>query len=903
MKAILSMTRVVALAKVLALVGSAALAQAAEPPETKQIFNIQPQSTEKALTEFGLTTGLQILFSTRIAAAQRSPAVVGKLSAQEALERLLLGTNLKAEFVNEKTVTIRDGGKEAKISREEGEREDGIWTAQATTVTTKSGTGETQSNERESDESKDEALQLEQIVVTGTHIRGADHAIASVIVLDKRDIDASGVSTVSALVEKLPQNFASLNPGAVGSLVGPGSVDGGRQGSSLNLRGIGDGTTLALLNGRRMALGFASTAGDISAIPLPAIKRVEILADGASAVYGSDAVGGVVNFVLQDDFDGAETQLGTSWASGGVNEYRANQILGTKWDSGGALISATYFHRDMLVASERDFIPSISGVGSLYPQDETSSILMSGHHAATDRVGVFADALYTNRRSSNESGLLAVNQSYTVDNPQLNLAVGTTWNAPAGWEIELSGGYASNDTDILSSSTDGAFVIEDHFEINTARLKGDGALRQLPGGPLRAAVGIEWREESLALKLRDQATADTFQSLDHSQGVRSVFAEIYLPIVGMPSELTGVRRLDVSLAGRLDDYSAFGSSFDPRIGVAWQPAMGLTFRGIFGTSYVAPRISDYSTGNNSAFAYYGPDPGASGGVSRILSVAGTAPGLFPQESTNWTFGLELSPESFRDLKVALNYYDIRYEHRIANPGLDTDILANEAGFGGLSTRSPSVEQVLQAIAAGELGQGFIAFTPDFDIDSNFNPATVNVIVDRRRRNLSQTDTSGLDLSIEYGTAVRDGYLSFAIDGTYILELKQLITSSSDPVDSVDTIYDPTRWRARASIAWQYVGWTTNVSVNYKDAYVDNRILSSPRSIASYTTTDLRVAYDFEKSGRVGSLEGLQAALSIQNLLDEDPPPVEALFPGDLGFDFTNANPMGRFVGLDVRKRW
>src|SRR5688572_29438216 len=88
---------------VLALMVYAGLAQAVEPPETKRVFNIRPLSTEKALTEFGLATGLQVLFATKMTAEQKSPAVVGELTAQEALAKILMGTGLRAEFVNEKT--------------------------------------------------------------------------------------------------------------------------------------------------------------------------------------------------------------------------------------------------------------------------------------------------------------------------------------------------------------------------------------------------------------------------------------------------------------------------------------------------------------------------------------------------------------------------------------------------------------------------------------------------------------------------------------------------------------------------------------------------------------------------------------------------------------------------------
>ena len=137
------------------------------------------------------------------------------------------------------------------------------------------------------------------------------------------------------------------------------STNNREQGSSVNLRGIAEGTTLVLLNGRRLAPGFRSAAVDISALPLSAIERVEILTDGASALYGSDAVGGVVNFILREDFEGVETRL-RAGAADGLNEYRASQALGNSWDTGNFVASVEYFQRDALDAADRDFVPSNS---------------------------------------------------------------------------------------------------------------------------------------------------------------------------------------------------------------------------------------------------------------------------------------------------------------------------------------------------------------------------------------------------------------------------------------------------------------------------------------------------------------------------------------------------------------
>ena len=154
------------------------------------------------------------------------------------------------------------------------------------------------------------------IVVTGTRIRGA-RVIGEVIELDRETIVEAGQVDLGEAIRSLPQNFSGgQNPG-VGS--GAGFVNENvNSASTANLRGIGADATLTLLNGHRLPYNSAFQGVDISAIPLAAVDRVEVVPDGASALYGSDAVGGVINVILRRDFDGLTTsgQLGAATDGG-----------------------------------------------------------------------------------------------------------------------------------------------------------------------------------------------------------------------------------------------------------------------------------------------------------------------------------------------------------------------------------------------------------------------------------------------------------------------------------------------------------------------------------------------------------------------------------------------------------
>src|SRR5690606_16722344 len=130
------------------------------------------------------------------------------------------------------------------------------------------------------------------------------------------------------------------NEGTAAISLDPNSGKNTASGSSINLRGLGNASTLLLLNGDRPPLGgFGGVFGDISLIPASAIERIEVIADGASAIYGSDAVAGVVNVIPRLRFEGAETSLRYGTADGDSQDVLASQILGRGWDSGHAVLA------------------------------------------------------------------------------------------------------------------------------------------------------------------------------------------------------------------------------------------------------------------------------------------------------------------------------------------------------------------------------------------------------------------------------------------------------------------------------------------------------------------------------------------------------------------------------------
>ncbi len=195
--------------------------------------------------------------------------------------------------------------------------------------------------------------QLERITITGSNIRRTDlEAVAPVEIITREQIERTGQPTVADVLRNIPANLGGSYSESFANSFAPGA-------SGISLRGLGQKTTLVLINGRRTAgYGFAQNLQesfvDINSIPSSAVERIEILKDGASAIYGSDAIAGVVNIILRRDFKGIEASGGVGFFEG-AQDYRASLVAGfgdlgsQRFNVFGVL---DYYKRDELLMSD-----------------------------------------------------------------------------------------------------------------------------------------------------------------------------------------------------------------------------------------------------------------------------------------------------------------------------------------------------------------------------------------------------------------------------------------------------------------------------------------------------------------------------------------------------------------------
>lgn len=294
-------------------------APAVSAQEGRTDYEIPAQDLGSAIRRYSQVSGRQVIVASDLVEGKRSNHVRGRLSPDIALARLLAGSGLSIERIDGRFV-IRSGNAAADA------------------------TGSTEPVDA-------------SIVVTGTRIRGAGPVGSPVTTFDRDTLDRSGRATITDFIQTIPQNFSGGPTEAVSGSTARGNAGTNLGfGSGINLRGLGSGSTLTLFDNSRPALGGAAGAfTDLSLVPSVAVERVEMLTDGASAIYGSDAIAGVVNIRFRNRFKGYETRMRAGTADGDFGEYQASQIAGTGWSSGHLTVAAEYYRRGNLPSAKRAF--------------------------------------------------------------------------------------------------------------------------------------------------------------------------------------------------------------------------------------------------------------------------------------------------------------------------------------------------------------------------------------------------------------------------------------------------------------------------------------------------------------------------------------------------------------------
>ena len=863
--------------------------------------------------------GLDIAFFPETTDGLESTALAGNYTSDEAFDALLDDTSLEYEKLDNGTVVVRAKDQRG-VSDSKNSTPQPILMAQNQTSPTQT----TNSRTDDDDEPADQDAVTDEIVVTGTHIRGIAPESSPVRVFDREHIQATGAATAQDFMKTVTSNFSGgANVDIPNGLPNDNSAreNGiilGGFGSSVNLRGLGSGSTLVLLNGQRLApsSGIADFV-DISMIPASAIERVEVLTDGASSIYGGDAVAGVVNFILRDDVDGFEASVRYgSVTEGDLDEYKGNVAGGKNWYSGSALLVYEFYKRDSLSAGDRSFSQDAVLPHELLPAEERHSVLGAASQELAPNLKIDGSVLFS-RRDSVLNSTTFLNGRVIRSAPEsdsLTTSAGAAWQYSDNWFLDVSGTHSSSDT---RTSTTGDLVetYDIESELSSFDLKTSGVLFDSPGGAVSLAVGAHYRDESFH---NFNVAGDSIRSEAERQ-VYSFYGEVQIPLVGSDNAISGIERLDVNLSARFDDFSDFGNTTNPKVGVLWAPSEQLRLRGTFGTSFKPPplgrigaedlQVSAFSTAFvNSVLGAVAPDPSIADVV--MLTVNGTAPNLEEETSEAITIGFDFDEQWNRhQIAFSATWFDIEFEGRLGRPpvpGNVTSFLAHNIAFidpdafpDGTIIFSPSQDQVEAAISLD--ANGVLTIAP-----SGIDPFDAEIINNALlTRNLATTRTNGIDFDSTYTFELENAaQFLIGVDATYLFEFSQQSATTTPAVDTVSTLYNPVDLKLRGRLGYSSLGGlATNLFINYVDGYaVDSTNSAVP--IDPWTTVDLNVTFDTGNQADNRILSNMLFRLSAINLFDEDPPSTPSQAAFDLsGYDPTNASPLGRFIAFELMKQF
>lgn len=734
---------------------------------------------------------------------------------------------------------------------------------------------------------------LQTITVTGTRIRGGTTP-SPVITIGSEQIQQEGFTDLGEVIRSVPQNFSGgQNPGVAASANVSGNNYNATGGSSLNLRGLGPDATLTLLNGRRLSYGGAGQAVDISAIPIEAVDRLEIVPDGASAVYGSDAVGGVANVILRRDFEGVAVgaRYGNA-ADGGLTTREYTATAGTTWNSGGLIVAGKKSSNDPIYSDQRDYTRSMYRPSTLWQRNDLRSGLLSLHQWMGQSAELHLDVLSSKRTSMTDAAYAGIYYHNTPTTKATLISPSVEWQLPNDWLITLGAAYGRDKTlthqQVIRTATGarasdslGTYSNSSH----TYELGVEGGLFSLPGGEVRLAAGAGYRYTGfVSLGLSSNTTI-----ADGSESSRFGYAELSAPLVSPGQVISGVHRLDLTGAIRTEDYRSYGRVTTPKFGLIYSPNDDVTLKTSWGKSFKAPRLLQRLSAQ---YVLYYPQTTLGGSTSpadaTVLYRTGGRDSLQPERARTWSAAIALHPEAMPELEAELGWFAIDFGDRIVQPVAPTQALSNPI-YAEFVNAQPTPADLAQALDASDYFYNYAGAPYDAD--------KVAAIVDGRYINASRQKVKGVDLTGSYRFDLGAGCLVIRGSATW-LHSTQATIPTQRPYQLAGTLYYPAKTTGRLGATWTRGGFTVSAFGNYKSGVTNT---TDGKQGASFTTFDGTLSYHTRETARPFS--GMTFEVSVQNLLDRAPPLYAVSAFNETPYDSTNYSAVGRLVSISVAKRW
>lgn len=870
--------------------------------------SIQAQPLTRALAEFAEQTGMQLVYPSELTAGVDSNGASTEGTPDEILDQLLTSTGLEYEYVNDRTIAIAASvviGVEDEGGASDSKKLSPVPTIVAQNTRSKTQTTvSSQSDDDVTEAQEDDSLvPLEEIVVTGTNIRGVDNPTVPVLTFDREDIALSGATTVDDFLRTIPQNFASetqLTSDSSNQNTGESGRGDFTQGTSVNLRGLGAGSTLTLLNGRRMVASGLLSSVDVNILPLGVIDRVDVLTDSATAIYGSDAVGGVVNFVTRKDYEGFEVSARYGTVTEGSREdFGVNAAGGLNWGSGGVFAGVDYQEQTPLLVEERDFIDlSETREGATLGSDADLLSIAGGFNqdlSSKARFGI--DFLYSDRSSESFRITGTFPQESVSDQKAHYVNARIEYDATDAINLSLFLDYGLNEIVGTGTRFGTTATIKSRNEFTNelfvyeGRLSGE--LLSLPAGSIAFSVGGIFREERYD---RASPTAGGFFDASARRDVFAGYAEVLIPVVGDNNAVPFVQKFSLSLASRYEDHSDVGDSFDPKIGAYWELNDEFSVRASYTQAFRVPDLDSLNQQDTfflvplpSAF-FTAVTPPTSPTVNTLISQS-DASVLGSENADSWSAGFTYNPSFARGLSITGNFFDIQYEDRLEFIGITQPL--QDPAFGSLLDIDPDPSTVQSILDLGADGLAVVS-NP-----ANLSANDVRAFLRQGLQNIAERDVRGIDLGFSFTADTDVGKLTAGANSSFMIDYISRLAPTTDSSEQVDTLYNPVDFRLNGNLSWSNDGFTVATSINYTDGYRDDIDEPSASNIDSWTTVNFSFAYN--TGDRFGSavVDGTRIGFNVTNIFDRDPPSVSTI--DGLNFDTANANPFGRQISFTISK--
>lgn len=828
-----------------------------------------------------------------------------------------------------------------------------------------------------------------EIVVTGTSIRGVAPIGSPIIGVTKDVIAAYAPANASELLAAVPQlgNFGANQENA--------TIGRFRTGGFLpNIHNIGIFATLTLFNGHRMAgVGGEAVLPDPGMIPILGVQRVEIVADGASAVYGSDAVAGVANFIYRRDMEGFEAQ-GTFGFSPEHSYEKRNLALGwgAKWGGGEFMIVGEYSANLSPTNEEIDFLradqtfrggrdqrvvscalPNVTIGGTVYaypsfatgnanrnrcenqletevvPESTRYSVLATARQQLNDTVEIFAEANYTNLKTTRVANPRNLNVTVPQNNPYLVLPPGVVLTPgqtvgvvraglglfpnpinrqrsevmalTLGANIQLGSDWVANILTHYSKTND--YNDQPEIDLINAQNLANGSTLTTAFNPFGQAA----QNNASVLSQIDNGFT---QINDSSQYLRTLQVKADGPLfkigggdvrMAVGTDFRDEQADQLQLGGvpgpnqllvRDDNISRFVAAAFVEVNVPLfsgenaiggfnrlelslsgrydhYQGLGGTFNPKFGI--VWEPVSSLAVRGSWGTSFVAPNLGLITSIFGVPQIGQNVAGVGTINIYNQGGGNPaLTPEEATTWSLGADLKPVFL------PGFRFGVTYYNVKYTNLVYKPTQADVFNNPAFAGsiirnptpaQVLQAIAEAPPQSPV-----PAVINAIFESFAINLGARQTDGLDFDLGYRFDTGVGNFIMNVNANRQLGVKQEIVPGSG-VQNLIGRQEAIKWRGRGQLTWSLNDLTVTGFVNHIGGFTNPTSTLFP-NVGSWTTFDLTLQYSMP-----GVLKGSQIQLRAQNLFDKDPP----FYDGTQGYFQNAASPFGRLLEVTLRTKF